>query len=247
MDRSAWGAVGALGALMPLPAREVYIHHSVTAATDYDDELEPTDDPAGDMRTIERVGIERFGRMSYSWAFHPSGIELEGAGRTIGAHTGGRNSRSFGLVLIGNYETYRPTSPQIHAVARRIRKLIASGHLLPSAPIMPHRSVKATACPGRYMLESMEHLRTIVASPESEPLVPNPYQYVATVTLDRDVTTDGKTIPAGVHVFHVAGSIATHVGPDGRDWLANKMKMTRVRITEGAAFLDAHAVQWGMV
>ena len=122
VERHIWGATAPLGPAMPGVADEAWFHHSVTDAGDDDDIVEPTDDTYGDMREIERIGVSRFGRFSYSFAFHPNGTVLMGAGFNIGAHTANRNSRSYGFVFIGNYETQPirsiATSPKGAAVRR---------------------------------------------------------------------------------------------------------------------------------
>jgi N-acetylmuramoyl-L-alanine amidase len=156
VSRSRWGATAALGPTMRLPAREIWLHHSVTTATG---------DAAADMRTIERIGVERFGRLSYSWAVHPNGTVLEGAGTTVGAHTSGRNSTGFGIVWIGNYEIHHLTRAQIVATAALIRHLVATGRAVGRPPIGGHRDVKATACPGRHAYAALPQVRSLVTAP----------------------------------------------------------------------------------
>lgn len=164
VSRAGWGATAPRGGPMPLPAREVWLHHSVTPVTV---------DPAADMRVIERVGVQRFGRFSYSWAVHPTGVVLEGAGVTIGAHTGGRNSTSFGIVLIGNYDDLSVTDPQMAATADLIRWLMATGKLLPGTyPTGGHRDLKATSCPGARAYPRIGELRRLVANPPEEDDMP---------------------------------------------------------------------------
>lgn len=125
---------------MPLPAREVWLHHSVTPITS---------NPAADMRAVERIGIERFGHVSYSWCFHPDGTVLEGAGLRVGAHTAQRNSTSFGLCLLGDYTRRDPTPAQVDAVRQVIARLIETESLRPGVyPTGGHRDLKQTACPG---------------------------------------------------------------------------------------------------
>lgn len=238
IPRDVWGAVGRYDRPMTLPALDVWVHHSVTQATDHDAVYELTDRPELDARTIERIGIERFGRGSYSYLFHPSGVELVLAGTTVGAHTAGRNSRSFGLCLIGNYSTYRPTDPQLAAVARRIRRLRAAGALVDGHGIGPHRAVKATECPGRHMMDRWTDLLHMIDNPET-PMAP--YEYIALVT----ITEDAPPIQAGRHYFHVAGTTAVHVGAAGLGWLRDERKLPEVEVVDGPSFLDAHDITFG--
>ena len=147
LSRSQWGATVATQGKMTLPAKGVYLHHSVTNPDD-DGVYEATDDVARDMREIERIGKQRFGIFSYSYCCHPSGVVAEGAGITIGAHTAQQNSTTFGFCLIGNYETLKVADIQIEAFRYWWHQMIRIGTLSEKAFLYPHRQVKATACPG---------------------------------------------------------------------------------------------------
>jgi N-acetylmuramoyl-L-alanine amidase len=136
---------------MNLPAREVWLHHSVT---------NPTPDPFADMRTIQRIGIQRFGYFSYSYGVHTSGTVLEGQGLRVGAHTKQRNSTSFGIVLIGNYENRVVMPEQIEAIRELIDHLQDTGALRRGVyPTGGHRDLMDTLCPGRYGYEVLAEMR----------------------------------------------------------------------------------------
>jgi len=138
---------------MTLPAKELWLHHSVTTVTNK---------PAQDMKVIERVGLSRFGQISYSYAVHPDGTLLEGAGLKVGAHTAGHNSIAFGVVWVGNYDERSPTAAQIDATRWLISHLISAGRLLPGTyPTGGHRDVRgaATACPGAKAYRILDQLR----------------------------------------------------------------------------------------
>ena len=161
---------------MPGPADEVWIHHSVTKATS---------SAVRDMQMIERIGVQRgFGRFSYSYAYHPPTRNwLVGAGFSVGAHTGGRNSRSLGLVVIGN--TNEDDLPHFtEDCAEMILWLISRGQLKPTedahiypqgkwkAPGYPtggHRDQKSTACPGDHAYDLIGAIRTTVANQLTHP------------------------------------------------------------------------------
>lgn len=106
------------------------------------------------MRTLERIGIQRFKRLSYSYAIHPSGVVLEGQGTSIGAHTKGQNSTTFGIVLIGNYHVNAVPLPMAESLVELVRHLRADGAL--GGPLMAgyilggHRDAPkaSTTCPG---------------------------------------------------------------------------------------------------
>ena len=154
VKRDQWGAKYSAGRkAMPKPVAEVNIHHTVTPATD---------DPCADMRTVERVLQSRDLAPGYSFCIHPSGIILEGAGGNVGAHTAGRNSRSYGFSFIGNYDNMQPTWAQLAAAGYLIRVLQFTGFIVPdlaTVTIQGHRATKATACPGANLAPRMDAIR----------------------------------------------------------------------------------------
>lgn len=136
---------------MRLPASQVFIHHSVSSVTP---------DPYLDMRTIERIGLERFNQFSYSYGVHPKdGVLMEGCGLKRGAHTARWNSTSFGICWIGNYDERNPTVQQLDATRWLISELTKRGHLLPGADILGHTDVAATACPGSKLYDVLDVIR----------------------------------------------------------------------------------------
>lgn len=148
ISRSQWRARHARGfRAAALPAREIYLHHSVTSPG--------PGTPAGDaaaVRTLENIGQQRFGGgISYTFAVAPSGRVYDGHGvDRQGAHTGGRNSIARAICLIGNYETTRPPEAMLNAVA----DLVAHGHRAgwwPDRLTGGHRDAPgaSTACPGK--------------------------------------------------------------------------------------------------
>ncbi len=127
IPRSEWGAVHDDGSgPAPLPAQEVWLHHSVTIAPDL---LPPFDDDDAAIRTLERIGEQRFGRgISYTFAITPVGRIYQGHGiGRQGAHTAKRNSIARAICLIGNYDVARPTREQLDAAAWLLREGKARG------------------------------------------------------------------------------------------------------------------------
>lgn len=183
LSREAWGATVPLRTddhgrpvLVKTPAAEAWLHHSVTSPDD-DGVYEATDDVARDMRELERIGKARFGLFSYSWAHHPSGWVGEGAGLTVGAHTAGRNSTSFGLVCIGNYQVNEPSQVMLESVASLLADLVRAGKLRPDFRWGGHQQAPgaATACPGSKLLARLGWIRQRVTDLLTPPiLVPSP-------------------------------------------------------------------------
>lgn len=151
ISRSEWGARYARGfRAAPLPAARLWLHHSVTAAPPVNATLEQD---AAAVRTLERIGQDRFGGgISYTFAVTPSGRVLEGHGvDRQGAHTGGQNTTSRAICLVGNYDTARPPEAMLDAVAA----LVTHGHRQgwwPPQLTGGHRDAPgaSTACPGRH-------------------------------------------------------------------------------------------------
>lgn len=154
VKRHQWGAKFSPGRkAMPPRVAEVNIHHTVTPVTD---------DPCKDMRLVEQVLQSRKLAPGYSFCVHPSGVILEGAGGMVGAHTQGRNSSSYGISFIGNYDQMQPTWAQLAATGWLIRVLQFTGYIVPElhkVTIQGHRATKATACPGANLAPRMDAIR----------------------------------------------------------------------------------------
>lgn len=152
IPRGEWGARFARGfGPAPLPAREVWLHHSVTAAPDL---VPPFSDDDAAVRTLENIGQQRFGGgISYTFAITPSGRVYEGHGvDRRGAHTGGRNSISRAICLIGNYEVTPPTGAQLDSVVALLQEGRARGWWTAARLAGGHRDAPgaSTSCPGRF-------------------------------------------------------------------------------------------------
>jgi len=142
--RVGWGMPGPLGVPMQ-SSRGFWLHHSVTRATA---------DPIADARTVARIGVQRFGRLSYSWLVHPDGTILQGQDGHVGAHTRGQNSTTEAICCIGNFEQDHPTEAMCASIALIIGirgQTLLGGHRdAPGA---------ATLCPGKNLQSAVEGLR----------------------------------------------------------------------------------------
>ena len=144
LARGDWQMPGPLGARMT-SSRGFWLHHSVTI---------PTLDPIKDARTVARIGVQRFGRLSYSWLVHPDGTILQGQDGHVGAHTRGLNSSTEAICCIGNYESSQPSQEMCAAVALIVA--IRDGELIGG-----HRDAPgaATLCPGRNLQSAIPGIR----------------------------------------------------------------------------------------
>lgn len=150
ITRAQWGARYAPGfGPAPLPAREVWLHHSETVSAG------PLAPLAADMATIvqlERIGQQRFGGgISYTFCATEAGRVFEGHGvDRRGAHTRGRNTVGRAIVLVGGYQTRMPTEVQRGAVARLLAYGAHEGWWTRPELAGGHRDAPgaATACPG---------------------------------------------------------------------------------------------------
>lgn len=170
IPRAEWGARHPRGfRAAPLPADEVWLHHSVTLAPDL---VPPYDDDFAAVRTLERIGQDRFGGgISYTFAVTPAGLIFEGHGvDRQGAHTANHNVRGRGIVLVGDYERNRPTPQMVDAVAWLLRHGHERGWWKAPRLNGGHRDTKATVCPGRHGYASIAEInrRAATAPPAQE-------------------------------------------------------------------------------
>lgn len=158
LERKDWRMPGPLGIPMR-SSRGFWLHHSVTR---------PTGDPVDDARTVARIGIQRFGKLSYSWLVHPDGTILQGQDGHVGAHTRGQNSTTEAICCIGNYEVEQPTEEMCAAVAKilvlRAKPLLGGHRDAPGA---------STACPGNNLYAAMWGIRED-AERRANPPAPKP-------------------------------------------------------------------------
>jgi N-acetylmuramoyl-L-alanine amidase-like protein len=160
ITRAQWRAEHAAGfGPAPMPAREVWLHHSATSAG------APGSSLAIDIlsvRLLETIGQQRFGGgISYTFAVTPSGRVFEGTGPArLGSHTRGHNTIGRAIVLVGNYDLHEPAPGQLHAVAQLLTFGHAQGWWIRPALDGGHRDASgaSTDCPGRF---AEAHVRDI--------------------------------------------------------------------------------------
>jgi hypothetical protein len=156
VQRDQWGARHSAGR-SPMPRRvsTIYLHHTVTRATN---------DPCRDMRHVENVLASRGLAPGYSFVFHPSGVVLVGAGPMKGAHTAGQNGSSYGFAFLGNYDETEPGWPMFASAGFMLNLLRWLGAVpadLSATRLLGHKNAPgaATACPGRHLAPRVEAVR----------------------------------------------------------------------------------------
>lgn len=181
--RKAWGRIVPLANYAYMTARpvaEVWIHHSVTnMPNDYLLLLKKA--KAGNRkanrkarrmekahnRYLEEVAIDRgFDGISYTDVVYPSGRVYMGRGfQRIGAHTYGRNSFSYGIVFVGNFELGPPSERAIKGAKFTINKGQKWHRIRKGCKVDGHRNAPgaATACPGRYLMARVPEIHESAA------------------------------------------------------------------------------------
>ncbi len=109
--------------------------------------------------------VDRFGRI---FEGRYGGIMLP----VIGAHTGGYNTDSFGVSLMGTFTSSTPTAAMMEATARVIAWKLDGNYRSPYATVVlagkqfnviaGHRDAKATDCPGATVYARLPWLRSRV-------------------------------------------------------------------------------------
>jgi N-acetylmuramoyl-L-alanine amidase len=176
------------------PTQKLIVHHTVTANND--------PDPAATIRAIyhDHVVNRDFCDIAYNFLLDAQGRLYKGrysgphntktqdtvtgensAGLGVtGAHTGGYNSGTMGIALLGNYVS-TPISSAAHQTLVQHLAWEAERHLLPptatsrytnpesgatrvTANIAGHRDYTATACPGEAFYQTLAAVRQEVAA-----------------------------------------------------------------------------------
>jgi peptidoglycan hydrolase-like protein with peptidoglycan-binding domain len=162
-SRTTWGARHGTGNVTAGAKLEAYLHHSGAAI------LTPTSTRFAEEAEIRRIEdyharTKGWGRIGYTHVVAPSGRIYEGTGwGRVGAHTGGRNSSSYGICVLMDGSTTAPRA-EVAAVVQEWRLLgIRLGHLHPQHSFRGHRAVVATECPGDRLWNAV--LLPLTASP----------------------------------------------------------------------------------
>jgi hypothetical protein len=143
---------------VPAILRAIYRYHAVTLGW-------------GDIGY--NVLVDKYGR---TWEGRAGGL----ASTVVGGHTGGFNTDTFGISMIGNYDTAPTTQRMVDAVSAVMAwklslygvdpngtttltsggtNLYPAGEKVVLPTILAHRDTKSTACPGKYGYAKMSEIR----------------------------------------------------------------------------------------
>jgi uncharacterized protein with LGFP repeats len=196
ISRAGWGANESIrrgGPLWGNGIRAGIVHHSATG-NDY----APTDSPAIVRSIYEYHALtEGWGDIGYNALVDKYGQVFEGrfggiAKPVQGVHTGGFNTDTWAVCMIGDFSQAPPTPDQVRAVGQLLGWRLAMDAVDPkgtvaltsaggpntrfprgATPTLPsifaHRDVGETACPGNAGYAFMERVRDIAARYKQPP------------------------------------------------------------------------------
>lgn len=186
-SRAEWGARYRDGYdAAPIPAPEVFLHHSVTthlsAGASFEQEC-------AEMRKLEEIGEKNFrAGISYSFPIFPSGRVFEGHTiRRAGAHTIGHNYTGRAICFVGNYETNEPTDAQLSSAANLLVHGRELGWFKYSYLTGGHRDVYQTACPGIRAYSKIGEINRRAAAGGDDVSAPEVWDHYIPNHYDSDV------------------------------------------------------------
>ena len=228
VTRSGWFA--ALPKFPPnsilLPSPELWLHHSASSGSD-----EITVKAIQAFHQASPPAGRGWNDIAYSFLVDNDAPDIdifEGRGPGIsGAHTGGHNTISHAICLIGNYDTSTPTA----AALERIAHLVAYGYdqgWWPLGFTGGHRDVGSTSCPGGKLYALIDSInaraRAIFAGQQEEAMPMYPIH--RDTSLDGDGTrTSDTAYHAGLmnHAYSAALPLDGSWGPDMEALVLNQL------------------------
>lgn len=183
VSRAQWGADESLRRSSPSYGSEIvagFVHHTVNANNYSQSEADDL------VRGIYRYHVSSRGwsDIGYNFLVDRFGTVYEGryGGVTrpvVGAHAAGFNTNTFGVSLIGNFETMRPPTVMLGGLRTLLAWKYDYHHVYVGGEVKyseygtnssvtlnrlsGHRDVGQTACPGRYTYDLLPGLRSSVA------------------------------------------------------------------------------------
>jgi hypothetical protein len=151
--------------------------------------------------------VDQFGRVFEGRA---GGVDVP----VVGVHTGGFNSRTFGVAAIGTYDTVSPTPAMTEAISQLVAWKFAMHRIMGSGTvsmvsgggatkfpagtvvtfptIFAHRDVQYTSCPGQRLYDQLGAIRARVAALTDVASAATPYGgWDSTTTTAGSITVSG--------------------------------------------------------
>jgi hypothetical protein len=175
--------------------------------------------------------VDQFGRVFEGRA---GGVDVP----VVGVHTGGFNSRTFGVSAIGSYDSVSPTPAMTEAIARLVAWKFAmhripgsgtvsmvsgggatkfpAGTVVTFPTIFAHRDVQLTSCPGQRLYDQLGAIRARVAALADAAVASTPFGgWDATSTTAGSITVSGWFIDPDL-----SAPITARLSVDGVETLA---------------------------
>lgn len=161
LTRPQWGGINVRFDPLSVPVSTLFLHHTVTP---WSQPLAPA------CRDLEAHALRLGHRaIDYSLVHTSYGGRAEGRGYfAVGGHTLNWNSRSLGLVALGDYRYDAITDTLLNELAQSIRDGIALGAIAANYVLRPHSDVFATACPARLAASIDEIKRRAAAGGDDD-------------------------------------------------------------------------------
>lgn len=116
---------------------------------------------ARELRTVLGSHLaRRYGDIAYHLAIDYAGRIWEGRSLSYeGAHVLSNNEGNIGIVLLGNFERQRPSSPQL-ASLNELTAILRSACGIPRSSVYGHRDLSPSVCPGRRLYPHVYQMRS---------------------------------------------------------------------------------------
>jgi hypothetical protein len=147
ISRAEWGAADPRGGYAPQIKLKAYVQHHTAGPTLSPDAT--VEQEAAEMRAIQRQHqAQGWTDIGYGEVTFPSGRRYAGRpASAVGAGALGYNTGYGHGAIAGNFEIHEPTAAAIKSAHRTRTETFRAGDV----PVLGHRDVNATACPGRNL------------------------------------------------------------------------------------------------
>ncbi|XP_055851974.1 peptidoglycan-recognition protein SC2 [Episyrphus balteatus] len=154
INKSEWGGLVAVSkSSLEINLEYAVIHHSAGSYCN------TTETCKQQMRNIQSYHMKTLGwdDIGYNFGIGADGNVYEGRGFGIqGAHASGWNTKSIGIMFIGNYNDHTPTNTQILLAKELLNEGVFQGYLSPKYVLYGHRQVGKTECPGNKLFAEIQ-------------------------------------------------------------------------------------------